>query len=166
VLLLSSTGFEVPEGARSVLIVYGIPSCDTVRAACKWLQGRGIAFDLHDVRKDHLDSRTLEHWLDTLGRDRLINKSSATWRTLDISQREQVERGNPVPVIIANAHAQTRAGRRADPACWLQRAGLRAPVRHFLRLHHAAHAPRLRAGHGHPQCSGRLAGSPVSATIG
>jgi Spx/MgsR family transcriptional regulator len=102
VLLLSSTGFEVPEGARSVLIVYGIPSCDTIRAACKWLQGRGIAFDLHDVRKDHLDSRTLEHWLDTLGRDRLINKSSATWRTLDISQREQVERGNPVPVIIAN----------------------------------------------------------------
>ena len=102
VLLLSSTWFEVPEVARSVLIVYGIPNCDTVRAACKWLQARGVAFELHDVRKDHLDSRTLEHWLDTLGRDRLINKSSATWRTLDISQREQVERGNPVPVIIAN----------------------------------------------------------------
>ena len=87
---------------RSVLIVYGIPNCDTVRAACKWLQAHDVAFELHDVRKDHLDSRTLERWLDTLGRERLINKSSATWRTLDISQREQVERGNPVPVIIAN----------------------------------------------------------------
>ena len=85
-----------------MLIVYGIPNCDTVRAACKWLQGRGIAFELHDVRKDHLDARTLEHWLGSIGRERLINKSSATWRTLDSSQREQVERGNPVPVIIAN----------------------------------------------------------------
>ena len=92
----------MPEVARAVLIVYGIPNCDTVRAACKWLRGRGIAFELHDVRKDHLDARTLEHWLHALGRDRLINTSSATWRTLDISQREQVERGNPVPVIIAN----------------------------------------------------------------
>lgn len=85
-----------------MLFIYGIPNCDTVRAACKWLQSKGIAFELHDVRKDHLDARTLEHWLEVVGRDRLINKSSATWRTLDSSQREQVERGNPVPVIIAN----------------------------------------------------------------
>lgn len=85
-----------------MLIVYGIPNCDTVKAACNWLKGRGIAFELHDIRKDHLDARTLESWLEALGRDRLINKSSATWRTLDSAGREQVERGNPIPVIIAN----------------------------------------------------------------
>lgn len=85
-----------------MLIVYGIAHCDTVNAACKWLEERGVAYEFHDLRKDHLDARTLEHWLQVLGRDRLLNKSSATWRTLDSAQREQVESGNPVPVIIAN----------------------------------------------------------------
>ena len=85
-----------------MLIVYGIPNCDTVKRACRWLKEHGVGFEFHDLRKDHVDARTIEHWLETLGRDRLINKSSATWRTLDIAQREQVEQGNPVPVLIAN----------------------------------------------------------------
>ena len=85
-----------------MLIVYGIQHCDKVSAACRWLEERGIAFEFHDLRKDHVNAHTIEEWLERLGRDRLINKSSATWRTLDHQQREQVEEGNPVPVIIAN----------------------------------------------------------------
>lgn len=86
-----------------MLIVYGIPHCDTVKAARQWLTERGIAHEFHDLRKEHhLDVRTLEHWLERIGRQRLVNRSSATWRTLESSQREQVERGNPVPVILAN----------------------------------------------------------------
>jgi arsenate reductase (glutaredoxin) len=87
-----------------VLLVYGIQHCDKVAAACKWLEENSIAFEFHDLRKDHLDAHTLEGWLATLGRERLLNKSSATWRTLDRAQREQVESasGNPIPVIIAN----------------------------------------------------------------
>ncbi|MFM7273710.1 MAG: Spx/MgsR family RNA polymerase-binding regulatory protein [Gammaproteobacteria bacterium] len=86
-----------------MLIVYGIPHCDTVKAARQWLTEHGVAHEFHDLRKEHhLDVRTLEHWLERIGRQRLVNRSSATWRTLDSSQREQVESGNPVPVILAN----------------------------------------------------------------
>jgi arsenate reductase len=85
-----------------VLIVYGIQHCDTVAAACKWLQSNGIPYEFRDLRKDHLDARTIESWLERLGRERLLNKSSATWRTLDSTQRALIESGNPVPVIIAN----------------------------------------------------------------
>jgi arsenate reductase len=85
-----------------VLFVYGIANCDTVRAARRWLDEHGIAHEFHDLRKEHVDAHTIEHWLEVLGRERLVNKSSATWRTLDISQRELVESGNPVPVLIAN----------------------------------------------------------------
>ena len=85
-----------------MLIVYGINHCDKVSAARDWLEQHGIAFEFHDLRKDHIDAHTIEGWLERLGRDQLINKSSATWRTLDRDQREQVEEGNPVPVIIAN----------------------------------------------------------------
>jgi arsenate reductase (glutaredoxin) len=85
-----------------VLFVYGIANCDTVSAARRWLDEHGIAYEFHDLRKDHVDAQTIEHWLAVLGRERLVNKSSATWRTLDLSQRALVESGNPVPVIIAN----------------------------------------------------------------
>ena len=85
-----------------MLAVYGIQHCDTVSAACAWLQQHGIDYVLHDLRRDHVDASTIEQWLAQLGAERLINKQSATWRTLDRTQREQVEEGNAVPVIIAN----------------------------------------------------------------
>ena len=85
-----------------MLLVYGISNCDTVAAARQWLQERGIAHEFHDLRKEHVDAHTIERWLEELGRERLINKSSATWRTLERSQREQVDQGNTVPVILAN----------------------------------------------------------------
>ena len=85
-----------------MLNVYGIANCDSVSAARRWLKEHGIAHEFHDLRKEHVDAPTLEQWLAVLGRERLVNKSSATWRTLERSQREQVESGNPVPVLIAN----------------------------------------------------------------
>lgn len=85
-----------------MLNVYGIANCDSVSAARRWLKEHGVAHEFHDLRKEHVDAQTLEQWLAALGRERLVNKSSATWRTLERSQREQVESGNPVPVLIAN----------------------------------------------------------------
>jgi arsenate reductase len=95
-------GLARPCRNHTVLIVYGIQHCDTVAAACKWLREHGIAFEFHDLRKDHLDARTIESWIERLGSERLLNKSSATWRTLDSTQRALIESGNPVSVIIAN----------------------------------------------------------------
>ena len=85
-----------------MLNVYGIANCDSVSAARRWLKEHGIAHEFHDLRKEHVDAQTLEQWLAALGRERLVNKSSTTWRTLERSQREQIESGNPVPVLIAN----------------------------------------------------------------
>ena len=83
---------------RNVLLVYGIHHCDTVAAACKWLEQRGVPFDFRDLRKDHPDARTLENWLERLGRDRLLNKTSATWRTLDSSSENSfAPRGGDCP---------------------------------------------------------------------
>lgn len=101
--ILLSSRVNTPEVEPPVLLlVYGISNCDTVTAARQWLKERGIAHEFHDLRKEHVDAHTIERWLEELGREHLINKSSATWRTLDRTQREQVDRGNPVPVILAN----------------------------------------------------------------
>ena len=98
-----------------MLNVYGIANCDSVSAARRWLKEHGVAHEFHDLRKEHVDAQTLEHWLAVLGRERLVNKSSATWRTLERSQREQVESGNPVPVLIANPTLIKRPVLEAGP---------------------------------------------------
>ena len=38
------------------MILYGIPNCDTVKKARRWLDEQGIAYRFHDVRKDGLDA--------------------------------------------------------------------------------------------------------------
>ena len=94
-----------------MLNVYGIANCDSVSAARRWLKEHGIAHEFHDLRKEHVDAQTLEQWLAALGRERLVNKSSATWRTLERSQREQ-----PVVALQPQAPAlpTSRDGYRDD----------------------------------------------------
>ena len=37
-------------------ILYGIPNCDTIKKAKKWLADNDIAFTFHDYRKDGIDN--------------------------------------------------------------------------------------------------------------
>ena len=85
-----------------MLTLYGIKNCDTVKRARGWLDDHAVAFDFHDFRKQGIDATTLQNWLDLVGKERLVNRQSATWRTLDDSLRHQVEDINPVPVLISN----------------------------------------------------------------
>ena len=40
-------------------IMYGIPNCDTIKKAQKWLYENNITFTFHDYRKDGLDNDLL-----------------------------------------------------------------------------------------------------------
>lgn len=70
------------------IIVYGIPNCDTVRKARKWLEQQAIDYHFHDVRADPVTSSTIETWLAALGVDALLNKRSTAWRTLNADQQD------------------------------------------------------------------------------
>ena len=62
--------------------LYGIPNCDRVRAARKWLDRRAVDHRFHDIRADGLTRAQLEDWAARLGVDRLLNRRSTTWRQL------------------------------------------------------------------------------------
>ena len=72
-----------------MITLYGIPNCDTVRKARRWLDAQGIAYRFHDFRKDGLDERSLRAWVDELGWEALLNRSGTTWR----SAPEEVKAG-------------------------------------------------------------------------
>ncbi len=73
------------------LTLYGIPGCDTVRKARRWLDGHGVDHRFHDFKKHGIDAPTLAAWCETVGWEALINRRGTTWRKLDEAQREGLD---------------------------------------------------------------------------
>jgi len=70
--------------------VYGIPNCDTVKKARRWLDENGVDYEFHDYKKLGIDISTLEKWTKAHGWELLINKRGTTWRRLDESDKENL----------------------------------------------------------------------------
>lgn len=65
------------------LILYGLPNCDTCRKARNWLSRFNVAHTFVDYRANPVPPATLRQWATGLGGwEKLVNKSSTTWRTL------------------------------------------------------------------------------------
>ncbi|MBB6427688.1 ArsC family reductase [Sphingopyxis sp. JAI128] len=73
------------------LILYGIPNCDTVKKARRWLDERDVAYRFHDFRKDGLDPARLDGWIDALGWEKLLNKAGTTFRKLPDAQKNGLD---------------------------------------------------------------------------
>ena len=83
-----------------MLTIYGIKSCDSCRAAKKFLAAKEIAFQFHDLREDGLDIQMLERWSDRLGWERLLNKKSLTWRKIPEVDRNDMNKDKALAAII------------------------------------------------------------------
>ena len=70
-------------------MLYGIPNCDTVRKARRWLETRAIDYRFHDLRADGIDEATVRRWLDAVGAETLVNRRSTTWKQLTEPDRHQ-----------------------------------------------------------------------------
>lgn len=73
-------------------LVYGIKNCDTVKKALKWLETNNFQPKLHDYRVDGLDIQWLEQMEAKFGWENLVNKRSTTWRNLDESVKNSLNR--------------------------------------------------------------------------
>ncbi|MEX2494510.1 MAG: arsenate reductase [Woeseia sp.] len=73
-----------------MVTIYGIASCSTCREARKWLDTQEFEYDFHDLRNDGLDIQTLERWANSAGWEKLLNKSSLTWRKLPEVDRDNM----------------------------------------------------------------------------
>lgn len=68
-------------------VVYGIPNCDTVRKARKWLAQHNVDYTFHDIRATPVSATVITQWLQQLGADVVINKRSTAWRQLSVSEQ-------------------------------------------------------------------------------
>lgn len=85
-----------------MITLYGIPNCDTVKKARRWLEDEGIEYEFHDFKKQGISSKHIEQWLKSVDVTLLVNKRSTTWKQLDDSAKKEAIEGNTAAVIIDN----------------------------------------------------------------
>lgn len=82
-------------------MMYGIPNCDTIKKARKWLEGRGIDHGFHDYRKAGVDEAGLRGWVAELGWEALLNRAGTTFRKLPDADRQDIDADKAVALMLA-----------------------------------------------------------------
>ncbi|PIE07596.1 MAG: arsenate reductase [Rhodobacterales bacterium] len=77
--------------------IYGLKTCDKVRAAIRALEGAGLVPELVDIRAQPLEHAEIERFFEAFG-EALVNRRSATWRGLTEAERA----GDPVRLLSAH----------------------------------------------------------------
>jgi Spx/MgsR family transcriptional regulator len=79
--------------------MYGIPNCDTVRKARKYLDTHQVNYEFHDFKKQGLDLTTIENWLKMTGLEILVNKRSTSWKQLSDEQKQALISATDLTVL-------------------------------------------------------------------
>ena len=70
-----------------MLMLYGLKNCDTCKKARAWLNVRGIEYTFIDYRASPLTTEQISTLAEKLGWEKLINRTSTTWRALSESDK-------------------------------------------------------------------------------
>lgn len=80
--------------------MYGIPNCDTIKKAKKWLDSQDLSYEFHNYKKDGIDKSLLKQWVKAVGWETLLNKRGTTWRKLDDSVKHGVNEASAIEIMI------------------------------------------------------------------
>lgn len=83
------------------ITLYGIPNCDTVKKARKWLDARGLAYDFHDYKREGADAGKIAEWVDKAGWEAVLNRRGTTFRKLPDADKEGIDAAKAVQVMAA-----------------------------------------------------------------
>ena len=82
------------------IALYGIPNCDTVKKARKWLEEAGIDHVFHDYKKEGADPARLARWVDAAGWEVLLNRRGTTFRKLPDDQKDGIDRDRAIALMV------------------------------------------------------------------
>ncbi|MEZ4334468.1 MAG: arsenate reductase [Myxococcota bacterium] len=87
------------------VVLYGIPNCDTVKKARRWLEARGVRYDFHDYKKQGVPRARLERWVAKEGWERLLNRRGTAFRKLPDALQTDIDAARALAIM--EAHAST-----------------------------------------------------------
>ncbi len=83
-----------------MITIYGIPNCDTMKKARKWLEANGVEYVFHDYKKKGVPQEKLAAWVKEAGWDQILNKRGTTWRKLDASVKENIDDTRAISIML------------------------------------------------------------------
>jgi len=88
--------------------IYGIPNCDTIKKARKWLDKNNLEYEFHDYKKLGVPEKNLKQWVESAGWEILLNKRGTTWRKLDDNLKDNINESSAIQVMLNNPSAIKR----------------------------------------------------------
>ncbi|WP_435980108.1 Spx/MgsR family RNA polymerase-binding regulatory protein [Psychrobacter sp. DM4] len=73
------------------ITIYGIKSCSTMKKAFAKLDELSVDYSFHDYKKQGVNKIDVQHWVDALGVDKVLNKRGMTWRKLTDEQKQAAD---------------------------------------------------------------------------
>ena len=80
--------------------LFGIPNCDTIKKAKKWLEENNIEYKFHNYRKDGIDQTMVSDFCHTLGWENVLNKRGTTFRQLDETTKDNLDGTTVIPLLV------------------------------------------------------------------
>ncbi|MCG6218552.1 ArsC family reductase [Vibrio furnissii] len=82
------------------ITLYGIPNCDTMKKARKWLEAQGVDYQFHDYRKDGVDATLVSEFCQALGWENVLNKRGTTFRQLTQAQKDSLNGDIAITLLV------------------------------------------------------------------
>ncbi len=88
--------------------IYGIPNCDTMKKARKWLENNNLEYEFHDYKKLGVPEKKLTRWVKKSGWETVLNTRGTTWRKLDDAIKNNIDETSSIQVMLDNPSAIKR----------------------------------------------------------
>ena len=86
----------------TVIKLFGINNCNTVKKAKDWLNEHAVAYEFVDFKKYSITPTLIHQWLELTTLDQLINRRGTTWRLLSDTEKLAAQTQNgAVALMIA-----------------------------------------------------------------
>ncbi|HTJ97387.1 MAG TPA: ArsC family reductase [Rhodocyclaceae bacterium] len=86
--------------SESVVHLYGIKNCDTMKKALTWVSEHGVEYQFHDYKKEGVDRNKLVEWCKVVGWKSLVNTKGTTWKKLTPEQQAVTAQGQAVALMM------------------------------------------------------------------
>lgn len=94
--------------------IYGIRNCDTMKKARAWLDAQGVQHAFHDYKAAGIEEARLKDWAREAGWGNLLNRAGTTFRKLPEAEREGIDEGKAIALMLARPSMIRRPVLEAD----------------------------------------------------
>ena len=85
-----------------MITIYGIPNCDTMKKARRWLDANIVEYAFHDYKKLGVPEKNIKNWVKQAGWETVLNKRGTTWRKLDNKTRDTMDSDAAIKIMLEN----------------------------------------------------------------